>query len=111
MFSNLLNSFAILVSLSTASSVLLHDMRLDKAAAAALSMPVVSATYESNNKLVSFGGDLHTHIEQSSLSQTVRDLKTSDPSTQPRTDIKKYLMQKRIMRGHHAFDSYNLPIV
>jgi len=108
------NPIAILLTFSTATGVLLHDMHIDKAAVTALSLPSSLATYEANNnnKLVSFSTDLHTHTERNSLAQVVHDLKTPSPRLQPRqNDDKKHLLQKYATRGHHAFDNYNLPLV
>lgn len=112
MFSNLLNPLAILVSISTATGVFMHDMSLDKLTSTALALPSVMANYEANGHVVHFGGDLHPHVERLSLSQAVNDLKGQNPRIQPRlSDDKKHLLQKRVMRGHHPFDNYNLPIV
>jgi hypothetical protein len=111
MFLNIVNPVAILVTLSTAASVFLHDMRIDKMAMTALALPT-TLTNETSNKLISFGGDLHTHTERTSITGSVQDLKTQTPTTQPRlSEDKKHLLQKQVMRGHHPFDSYNLPIV
>lgn len=112
MFPFLINPVTtILVSISTATGVFVHDTHLDKAAATALTMPAVMV-YEANTKQLNLAPDLHTHSERGSLSQTVHDLKTQNPRIQPRTqEDKKHLLQNRVARGHHAFDNYNLPIV
>ena len=110
MFSNLINPLAILISLSTASGVLVHDTHID-AAVTALALPAVMASYDNTTKLAGFGGEAHTHIERSSFSQTVTTLNSHTPGLQPRvTEDKKHLMQKHVGRGQHAFDSYNLPL-
>jgi hypothetical protein len=107
-----LNSAIILLSLSTATGVLLHDTRVDKAAVASLVTPA-GVAYDPAAKAPNFNNDLHAHDERSSsIEQSIRDLKTENPRIQPRTnEDKKYLMQKYAVRGHHAFDNYNLPLV
>jgi len=108
MISKIVNSLALIASLVTASSVLLHDTRIDRAAAAVNALPL-PATYEesSASKLLS-PSDPHTHVERSSA---LRNLATGMPRIQPRNDEKKHLLQRRVAKGHHAFDNYNLPIV
>jgi len=113
MLSNILiNPLIILATFSTASSVLLHDARLDKMAVTALTIPAVAPSYEVNtNKLMNFSTDAHTHIERHSLAQVVSDFKTPNPRLQPRgSEDKKHLMQKHVPRGKHMFDSYHLPL-
>ena len=112
MFPFLINPITtIFVSISTATGVFVHDTHIDKAAATALTAPAVMA-YEANTKQMSLIPDLHTHSERGSLSQAVHDLKTQNPRIQPRaTEDKKHLLQKRVAKGHHAFDNYSLPIV
>lgn len=77
-----------------------------------VAVPVTSMSVKSENGPVSFSTDSHTSFERGSLSQAVHELKSPSPSIQPRSnEDKKHLMQKHVARGHHAFDSYNLPIV
>jgi hypothetical protein len=112
MFAALINPLAIIVSLSTATGVFVHDTKIDKATLAALTSPVVSAAYESSVKQANIQPDLHTHAERNSLTQAVHDLKTQHPRIQPRgNEDKKHLLPKSVFRGHHSFDGYNLPIV
>jgi hypothetical protein len=106
MFSNLISPLAILISLATTSGILVHDTHIDQAAAA-VAMPSMLASYDTTGKL---GGESHTHVERTSLAQTVNTLHSRAPGVQPRED-RKHLMQKHVSRGHHAFDNYNLPIV
>ena len=112
MFAALINPLTVIMSLSTATGVLVHDMHIDAAASTALALPSVVVSHEAGNKYVSLDGSAHTHVERTSLSQAVIDLKTQNPRIQPRTtEDKKHLLQKRVARGHHAFDNYNLPVV
>lgn len=109
MLTNFINSFAIAISLSTATGVFMHDTKLDKAMTTLSLPPAIADTSASASKVL--GGTPHTHTERVSFSQAVHDLKTQNPRVQPRSDDKKHLLQKRVMKGHHAFDNYNLPIV
>jgi hypothetical protein len=110
MFTNFINSLAILVSLSTASGILVHDTHIDKAAMTVLSLPSMLDHYDTAGKLSGLA-DAHTHVERSSFARTANAFASNTPSIQPRSDDKKHMMQKHVARGHHAFDSYNLPIV
>lgn len=108
----ILSPLSVLLSLSTATGVLVHDTGVDKAVMTAAALPAVVAGYELSNKSIKLGGTDHTHTERGSLAQAVRDVKSQNPRVQPRgSEDKKHLMQKFAPRGHHAFDNYNLPIV
>lgn len=75
--------------------------------ATALSLPSL-VTYADVDK-VSFKTDLHPHVERTSFSRVVNDI---HPRIQPReNNDRKYMTQKYMPKGHHAFDNYNLPIV
>lgn len=106
MLSKLINATILSLSLITAGSVFLHDTRLDKVAA----VVPLTETDQTLTKLVSFG-DAHTHVEKVSLHEITSEYGGGSPRIQPRNDEKKHLLQNRVMRGHHAFDNYNLPIV
>lgn len=111
MISTFFNSLILLISLSTATGVFLHDTRIDKATAVGMTIPAVLA-YDADTKQVNLGNDLHTHHERSVIEQSIRDLRSDNPRMQPRAnEDKKHLMQKHVTRGHHAFDNYNLPLV
>lgn len=110
MFSAILNPLAILMTFSTATGVLVHDMHIDSAATTALAMPANLEHYDTTR--INLGSDQHTHVERGSMARAIIQLQGENPRVQPRTtEDKKYLLQKRVMRGHHAFDNYNLPIV
>jgi hypothetical protein len=109
MFGSLINPIIVLMSLSTATGILIHDTRVDKATTAAITSSVVSL--DTTTKLVNPTTDLHTHVERSSLLQIVHDLKTQTPRILPRSDDKRHMLSKYVARGHHAFDNYNLPII
>ncbi len=68
--------------------VLVHDSRLDRAAASIL--PAQSSAITTLEELKV--NDLHTHTERASFGQN-----TVEPSIQPRTDNdKKYVIQKKL---------------
>lgn len=111
MLASFLSSLSLIISLSTLSGVILHDTRLDKAAAAALTTPTAFAQYEITGKQLSFS-DAHTHVERSSFGQAMQVYhQAATPGMQPRSDERKHLLQKYTPKGHHAFDNYHLPIV
>ena len=101
----IISPLSVILSLLTASGVLVHDTNVDKA------LTTASAAIVINHREIKPGSDPHTHPETMSLSQAVRDLKTGNNRVQPRNDNKKHLLQKHTARGHHPFDNYNLPIV
>lgn len=96
----------VFISLSILSGVVLHDTRFDKFARAFLAVPGVNATYE-GVKL----NDGHTHTERLSISQFARAFSSETPRTQARQDDKRYRLEKNVVKGHHPFDNYSLPIV
>lgn len=112
LFSTLLNSLAIVLSLSTATGVLVHDLKIDKAAMTVLAAPLLTTAVEASTKTMAVQPELHTHVERTTLSQALLNAQTNSPSLQPRAnEDKKYSLPKNVVRGHHAFDNYSLPIV
>jgi menaquinone-dependent protoporphyrinogen IX oxidase len=108
MIPSLFTILSVIISLSTASSVILHDTRLDKIATVAVATPIMYAHYETGFK--PFLNDAHTHVERSAFSQVLHAYQSAAPGIQPRHE-RKHLLQKHVPKGHHAFDNYNLPIV
>lgn len=95
-FTAILSPLSILLSLSTASGVLIHDTKIDKATAAAIAPLAVVANYEAADKF-KMSGDPHTHSERSSLSQAVRDLKQQNPRLLPRAiEDRKHIVQRKL---------------
>lgn len=107
MFSNIGSINTILISLSTVMSVFLHDMRLDRIA---VSLPVDSLYNIGHvNKSGGFFDMVHTHVERLSLLNVSEESRNSSPKMQPRlTENKRHLIQKRVMKGYHPFDGYNI---
>jgi|EndMetStandDraft_4_1072995.scaffolds.fasta_scaffold1104770_1 hypothetical protein len=110
MYTQLISTISLLLSLLTVSGVMLHDSRIDKATSL-LATPLSFTQYDTSPSKVSLGGDAHTHVERSSFSQAMRVYQTTTPSTPTRSDGRKHLMQRHAPKGHHAFDNYNLPLV
>lgn len=101
-FSLLITPFTVFLSLSTASGVFIHDMRIDKVAATALAIPAVVASYQASKQVVNFASDLHTHAEAGSLRQVAGA--NQSPLIQPRSahKNKKYLTKRSSLVGHKA---------
>lgn len=107
----LFNPLSVLLSFSTLFGVVIHDMKVDQFTTTLLATPAVVASYEGVNGAIK-STDPHTHVERMSLSQYVRGMSSDTPRIQPRlSDEKKYALQRNVMKGHHAFDNYYLPIV
>jgi len=108
-FANILSPLAILVSLTTATGIFVHDTNIDKAASKILSLPSTLESIDSGMAAARLGNDPHNHVEQVSFSQVVRDLGSAGPRIQPRQEDKKYVAQKNSIHGDFLFDNYNLP--
>lgn len=107
----LLTPLSILLSLSTAAGVFVHDTRIDKATLTVISSASTNTSYQANTKLVNYATDSHTHVERHTLSQSLHELRGDNPRVQPRTNNeKKYVSQKNFGFGHNPFDSYALPL-
>ena len=90
--------------------VVVHDTKIDQFTTAYLTPPAVVSSYE--GRIVLKKSDPHTHSERVSLSEFVRGMATNNPRLQPRlSDDKKYTLQKKVMKGHHPFDNYFLPMI
>lgn len=107
----LINPLSIIITLSTMFGVVIHDTKFDQLTSRVLSVPSAVVSYEGMNQGVKLN-DAHTHTERISLSEVVRNINSRVPGIQPRmADDKKYRLQKNVVRGHHAFDNYSLPIL
>lgn len=104
MFSTLLSSLSIIVSLSTMAGVVVHDTSLDKVARVATG-PAVVTTFEAASKLITT--DAHDHSEHSITIQT----DGKQPLMRPRAfDDRKYLHDKNFESRRHLFDSNLYPL-
>jgi hypothetical protein len=107
----LINPLSIALSLSTMFGVVIHDTKIDQLTGTMLAVPAIIATYEGVGAVHALQpSNPHTHSEQLSLSQAVRNLAMQSPRMQPRSaDDRKHLLQRNVMRGYHPFDNYYLP--
>lgn len=103
------NTLPFLISVSTLFGVVVHDTRFDKFATAFLAVPVIVASYEGADILLKTND--HTHTERVSVSQFARSFAQETPRTQARQDDKRYRLEKNVVKGHHPFDNYSLPMV
>lgn len=111
MFTNLINPIAILLSLSTATGILVHDTKIDRATTTAMISPLLSGTAEANMAEANVRPDLHTHVERMSVAGQLQNLRSQNPRIQPRAyEDRKHLMAKYATKGVHAFDNYYLPL-
>ncbi|OYW85195.1 hypothetical protein B7Z17_02750 [Candidatus Saccharibacteria bacterium 32-49-10] len=80
----IINPLLAVVSLFTATGVVLHDTQLDKATVTAFNS---SAVVTNDAGLATFQkGDPHTHTDRASLAESLRSLKSANPRMQPRRD-------------------------
>lgn len=99
----LLSPLPFLITLSTAFGVVIHDTQLDMAAKTALTIPYAVVDFAGSEMSMKFN-DPHTHSENSSVTQNLRDMKADQPRTQTRGgDDKKYVVQKK--SSVHSFGS------
>lgn len=104
-FAKIIAPITMLLSLSTACGVVLHDTNVDKAlisAWSAITTPESSEEYGSR-----FSSHPHTHAERVSLAGTLHE-SDAHPRTAPRSTDRKHLHQKRVSRGQGFFDGYRL---
>ena len=106
----ILHIIAIAVSLTTATGVMIHDSRFDKAMDGHLSWKVDNQPlkYDSGS-----GPKPHVHPDNANVgSARFAQSQNANPSFPPREQrLKKYLSQNIEPRGRHAFDSYHLPVI
>ena len=105
----IINPLSVLISLSTLFGVVMHDTKIDQMTTTILAAPAALASYEGATNVLSKMD--HTHAERVSVTELGRSLAYESPRTQVRNDIRKHIMQKNVMRGHHPFDNYSLPIL
>lgn len=87
----------------TLVGVVIHDTLIDRIAVTALGLPAVIAAYGAAENTLKTG-NAHTHIERATYRQT--------PRVSPRAlDDKKYLLARKVAKGHHPFDNYSLPLI
>lgn len=106
----ILHLLAVAVSLATASGVMIHDSRFDKAMDGHLSWKIDNKPLQYDS---GFNPKPHVHPEHfnnSALKGSQHHNPT--PSYPPREQrMKKYVTQNIEPRGRHAFDNHHLPVI
>ncbi|MDN5819796.1 MAG: hypothetical protein L0H38_03530 [bacterium] len=103
---NLLRPFIILITLSTAASVFIHDSSIDKMTAAVAAPAIILGAG------FVLDGNSHPHAGEHSLSQATRDMQSHSPRVRPRDGREnKYKLSSSVPKGRHPFDNYNLPVI
>jgi len=104
MFPILLNPIPLILTISTAFGVLVHDVQLTHVAEAA-SIPAISVGFVAASEIAHKFSDQHTHVERMNLGRS----SSNQPSIQPRNDQdKKYISQKKFNSNSTATD-YSWP--
>ncbi len=94
-----------LLSLVTASGVLIHDTNLDKAFASALHKPISKDMNTDTNANFRAGSQPHTHAEHLSVAKNRGD----SAKVLPRDRDRKRTEIKRASRGYHG-NNYCMPL-
>lgn len=94
----LITPLTVLLSLFTASGVLLHDTHIDKAFVSVANKPQVGDMSPENVVQVRSGSNLHPHAEHMSVVKN----KTDDGKALPRNRDRKNLVKRRAVRGYHG---------
>jgi hypothetical protein len=110
MFETIISPLAIILSLCTSTGVLLHDTKVDKVAALTLFSSASANHFVTEENTAKLEATTHTHVERTSIDRASTELRGQTPGLAPRRDDKKFRLQKKVGRGFHAFDSYNLPL-
>lgn len=94
------------VSLAALTGVTFHDTKADKLASSLIAVPSIVASTEGTSKAASIDQSAHTHVERVS----VNDIRSNQPRLAPRSEYKRYLLQKNMPKGSQHFDGYALPV-
>lgn len=98
-----LNPLPVLISLTAAFSVLVHDSQIDFAAMTALAVPAAIITGDVVGLGLSDAGQ-HVHAERSSGSRATRSTQAATP---PRNENdKKYVAQRRLLGDSFGSEFY-----
>jgi hypothetical protein len=87
-----INLAPIVFTIAVAAGVLLHDMHIDKATAAAFALPAMLATYGAAHMI---GGSDHIHVERVSFSNQSSIYHSSLPKVTPRDNSDRYIQPKK----------------
>lgn len=107
----LVTPLSIFLSLSTATGVVMHDTRIDKATLTVLSGSSVNQNSDANIKIVNHATDSHTHVERHTLSTALHQLRSDNPKVSPKTDEEKhYAAQKHLGFGNNPYENSFVPL-
>lgn len=85
----------IIITIVTVFGILMHDMHIDRATTVAIALPVLLASAESLDKVIS--SNYHTHVERASLPR-YSAFRSSLPNVQPpRDDDRRYIQNKKLV--------------
>lgn len=103
---NIFKSLIVLLSVSTAAGVFIHDSNIDRMTAVVAAPAVIlSAGFI-------LDGNSHPHAGEHSLSQATRDMQSQTPRVRPRDGREnKYKLGHSVPKGRHPFDNYSLPVI
>ena len=82
----------ILIILVTTFGIVMHDMHLDKAATAAISLPAYTASTGALEKTLT--PNYHIHVERAEIPRFSSSLPNIQP---PRDDGRKYIQNKKLL--------------
>lgn len=99
-YSFLITPLSIILSLTTAAGIFIHDMRIDAVTLTVIATPVVLA----GGMQATLANELHTHAERGSLAQGVLDATGHNSLFQPRSahKNKKYITKRHALIGQRA---------
>lgn len=107
----LVTPLSIFLSLSTATGVVVHDTRIDKATLTVLSGSSAGINTDANIKLVNHATDSHTHVERHTLSTSLHQLRSDNPRVSPRSDEEKHhAASKHLGFGNNPYENSFLPL-
>jgi len=87
-----INLAPIVFILAVTAGLLLHDMRIDKAATVALALPAALATYGAAHMV---SGSEHIHVERVAFSNQSRVFHSTLPKITPRDNSDRYIQPKK----------------
>ncbi|MDO4712973.1 MAG: hypothetical protein Q4B05_03665 [Candidatus Saccharibacteria bacterium] len=111
-FTQLLTPLTMLLSLTTACGVFLHDTNVDKALVSAVSSAHADsgpANETAEAARLRPGSTPHTHAEEPSLAKVVKEGRHNPRST-PRGNDRRHAHQKRTAHGNSDIDGHRLLI-
>ena len=91
-----INFAPIIFTIAVVTGVLLHDMRIDKAATVALAVPAVLATYGAAHMI---SGSEHVHVERIAFANQSKVFHSTLPKIATRDNEHQYIQPKKSCAG------------